>query len=81
MVHSERLESVCAKALVGSNPSASANMIKVSHDSETSAQGQQVFTAAAFIHSSFDGVNKVFYLEEQRQRNSFQIYLSCQGVT
>lgn len=35
-------------------------MNKVSHDSEISAQGQQVITACAFIHRSFDGVEKVF---------------------
>lgn len=33
---------------------------KTSFDSETSAHGQQVITACAFIHSIFDGVNKVF---------------------
>jgi len=30
------------------------------HDSETPAEGQQVFTACAFIHSNFNGINKVF---------------------
>ena len=35
-------------------------MPKVSHDSETVAKGQQVFTACAFIWHDFDGVNKVF---------------------
>ena len=34
--------------------------IFVSHDSETSADGQQVFTVAAFIHRKFDNVEKVF---------------------
>ncbi len=29
-------------------------------DSEQLAEGQQVFTACAFIHHNFDGVNKVF---------------------
>lgn len=33
---------------------------KVSHDSETPAHGQQVFTASAFIHHDFKGVTKVF---------------------
>ena len=33
---------------------------KVSHDSETSAQGKQVFTACAFIHSNFNGIEKLF---------------------
>lgn len=33
---------------------------KVSHDSETPAHGQQVFTASAFIWHDFDGVIKVF---------------------
>jgi len=35
-------------------------MTKVAHDSETAAAGQQVFTACAFIHHSFDGVTKLF---------------------
>jgi 8-oxo-dGTP diphosphatase len=35
-------------------------MNKVSHDSETLAQGQQVFTACAFIHRIVDGEEKVF---------------------
>lgn len=35
-------------------------MAKTSHDSETLAQGQQVFTACAFVHHDFDGVRKVF---------------------
>lgn len=35
-------------------------MIKVSHDSETPAHGQQVITACAFIYREFDGVVKVF---------------------
>jgi len=35
-------------------------MNKVSHDSETPAQGQQVITACAFIHRKVDGVEKVF---------------------
>lgn len=35
-------------------------MNKISHDSETAAQGQQVITACAFIHHTFDGVDKVF---------------------
>lgn len=35
-------------------------MASTSHDSETLAQGQQVITACAFIHHSFDGVEKVF---------------------
>lgn len=30
------------------------------HDSEVPAQGQQVLTACAFIHRSFEGVEKVF---------------------
>lgn len=30
------------------------------HDSETPAHGQQVVTACAFIHHSFDGTHKVF---------------------
>ncbi len=35
-------------------------MNKISHDSETPARGQQVISACAFIHRSFDGVEKVF---------------------
>jgi 8-oxo-dGTP diphosphatase len=35
-------------------------MAKVSHDSETPAAGRQVFTACAFLHHNFDGVEKVF---------------------
>ncbi len=35
-------------------------MTKISHDSEVAAHGQQVITACAFIHHSFDGVEKVF---------------------
>lgn len=35
-------------------------MHKVAHDSETPAKGQQVFTACAFIHHNFDGVEKLF---------------------
>ena len=34
--------------------------MKTSHDSETLKEGQQVFTACAFIHQTFDGVEKVF---------------------
>lgn len=32
----------------------------ISHDSEKLAEGQQVFTACAFIHQTFDGVEKIF---------------------
>jgi 8-oxo-dGTP pyrophosphatase MutT (NUDIX family) len=35
-------------------------MSKISHDSETPAHGQQVFTACAFIWHDFGGVKKVF---------------------
>jgi 8-oxo-dGTP pyrophosphatase MutT (NUDIX family) len=35
-------------------------MSKTIHDSETSADGQQVITACAFIHQKIDGVDKVF---------------------
>lgn len=34
-------------------------MNKVSHDSETLAQGQQVITACAFIHRKVDGIERV----------------------
>lgn len=33
---------------------------ETSHDSETSAQGQQVITACAFIHNNFEGIEKLF---------------------
>lgn len=36
-------------------------MTKISHDSETPAQGQQVITACAFIHQRFDGAEKLFW--------------------
>ena len=35
-------------------------MQKAAHDSEVLAEGQQVFTACAFIWYEFDGVKKVF---------------------
>ncbi|OGM28395.1 hypothetical protein A2801_02580 [Candidatus Woesebacteria bacterium RIFCSPHIGHO2_01_FULL_41_10] len=35
-------------------------MVKTQHDSETPAQRQQVITACAFIHQSFNGEEKVF---------------------
>lgn len=35
-------------------------MNKISHDSETPAQGQQVITACAFIHRKVDGIERVF---------------------
>lgn len=35
-------------------------MTKALHDSETPAQGQQVIVICAFIHHTFDGVEKVF---------------------
>lgn len=34
--------------------------MKISHDSETPAQGQQVITACAFIHKKENGIDKVF---------------------
>lgn len=36
------------------------NIMTTSHDSEVPAHGQQVITACAFIHHTFDGVIKVF---------------------
>ena len=33
---------------------------KTSHDSEIAAHGQQVITACALIHKSFDGIEKIF---------------------
>lgn len=35
-------------------------MKHIAHDSETPAKGQQVITACAFIHHTFDSVDKVF---------------------
>lgn len=35
-------------------------MPKITHDSETPSHGQQVLTAAAFIHHEFEGIEKVF---------------------
>jgi len=35
-------------------------MTKVQHDSETPAQGQQVFSACALIHQTIDGVPRIF---------------------
>jgi ADP-ribose pyrophosphatase YjhB (NUDIX family) len=32
----------------------------VSHDSETPAHGQQVFSVCAFVHRDFDGTSKLF---------------------
>ena len=34
--------------------------MSTAHDSESPAQGQQVLTACALIHCSFDGVEKIF---------------------
>jgi 8-oxo-dGTP diphosphatase len=34
--------------------------MKISHDSETPAHGQQVITACALIHHNFDGIEKIF---------------------
>ncbi len=35
-------------------------MTHISHDSEVLAEGQQVITACAFIHSKIDGAEKIF---------------------
>lgn len=35
-------------------------MTKISHDSETPADGQQIISASAFIYHNFDGAIKVF---------------------
>jgi 8-oxo-dGTP diphosphatase len=35
-------------------------MDKISHDSETPAENQQVITGCAFLHHNFDGTEKVF---------------------
>lgn len=43
---------------------------KISHDSETLAEGQQVITACAFIWHDFDGVKKVF-LPKRAQTKKF----------
>lgn len=36
------------------------NLHKVSHDSETPAHGQQIFSVCGFVHHNFEGTNKVF---------------------
>ena len=43
-------------------------MNHLSHDSETKAAGQQVFTACAFIHQKIDGVEKVFMPKRSTNR-------------
>jgi 8-oxo-dGTP diphosphatase len=45
-------------------------MTKIFHDSETLKEGQQVFTACAFVHQKFDGVEKVF-LPKRAQTKKF----------
>ncbi|MEO5627419.1 MAG: NUDIX hydrolase [Candidatus Saccharimonadales bacterium] len=35
-------------------------MMKISHDSETPAKGQQVISVCGFIHHKFNGIEKVF---------------------
>lgn len=45
-------------------------MSKVSHDSEILKEGQQVITVCAFIHESFDGIEKVF-LPKRSQTKKF----------
>jgi 8-oxo-dGTP diphosphatase len=42
-----------------------------SHDSETPAHGQQVFTACAFIHRVVDGVPKVFMARRAATKKFF----------
>lgn len=42
--------------------------MKLIHDSEASAHGQQVFTACAFIHAKFDGVEKVFLAKRAKTK-------------
>jgi 8-oxo-dGTP diphosphatase len=34
--------------------------MSVSHDSETPAHGQQIFSVCAFVHHDFDGIKKLF---------------------
>jgi 8-oxo-dGTP diphosphatase len=46
-------------------------MTKISHDSETPAHGQQVIVACAFIHHSFDGVEKVFLAQRADTKKFF----------
>ena len=46
-------------------------MVKVSHDSETPAEGKQVITACAFIHHKFDGIKKVFLLRRAATKKFF----------
>lgn len=44
---------------------------KISHDSETPAHGQQVITANAFIHTTIDGVHKVFLAKRAPTKKFF----------
>jgi 8-oxo-dGTP diphosphatase len=44
---------------------------KVSHDSETPAHGQQVFTASAFIHRMNNGVREVFLAKRAMTKKFF----------
>jgi len=46
-------------------------MVKVSHDSETPAHGQQVITATAFLHHRFNGVIKVFLPKRAASKKFF----------
>lgn len=60
-VYTRDLKSLALKGLwVQIPPRPPIFMTKVSHDSETNAHGQQVFTAVAFIHHQIAGVEKVF---------------------
>ncbi|HKU18729.1 MAG TPA: NUDIX hydrolase [Candidatus Saccharimonadales bacterium] len=43
----------------------------ISHDSETPANGQQVFTACAFIHHNFGGKPKVFLAKRAATKKFF----------
>ncbi len=43
----------------------------VSHDSETPAHGQQVFTVCGFIHHEFDGVQKLFLAKRAKTKKFF----------
>lgn len=46
-------------------------MNKISHDSETPAEGQQVITVCGFIHHNFDGVEKVFLPKRAETKKFF----------
>ncbi len=51
-------------------------MTKVSHDSEVAANGQQVFTACAFIHKKIDGVDHVFLPSALIVKSFYRVFMN-----